>query len=139
MASHDRHHHNTLEITTSVSLVAQYIWPSRPGFTLATHSGMARGEQCEGQCCSNGTSPPWFSVELPNPTTDNVEVRIYGTDTSDKEDIPIKLLELYTHVIVLLILSIHVLCTQLYFSVRPRLLAELLVRRATQLRNNFRL
>ena len=22
------------------------------------------GKQCEGQCCSNGKSPPWFSVEL---------------------------------------------------------------------------
>ena len=29
------------------------------------------GEQCEGECCSNGESPPWFSVELPNPTTDD--------------------------------------------------------------------
>ena len=53
------------------------------------------GEQCEGQCCNNGTSPPWFSVELPNPTTDNIEVRICGTDIPDNEDIPINLLELY--------------------------------------------
>lgn len=53
------------------------------------------GEQCEGQCCNNGTSPLWFSVDLSNPTTDNIEVRICGTDTPNNEDTPIKLLELY--------------------------------------------
>ena len=52
-------------------------------------------QQCEGQCCSNGKSPPWFSVELPNPTTDNIEVRICGTEIITNEDTPIKLLELY--------------------------------------------
>ena len=34
------------------------------------------GEQREGVCCSNGKSPSWFSVELPNLTTDDIEVRI---------------------------------------------------------------
>ena len=52
------------------------------------------GQQCEGQCCSNGKSP-WFSVELPNPTRDNIELRICGTDTPAREDTPIKLFELY--------------------------------------------
>ena len=52
------------------------------------------GEQCEGQCCSNGKSPPWFSVELPNPTTDDIEVRIcIGQGSID--DVKIQLLELY--------------------------------------------
>ena len=62
---------------------------------LYTSDPLWDGQLCEGQCCSNGTSPPWFSVELSNPTTNNIEVRICGTDTPDKEDIPIKLLELY--------------------------------------------
>ena len=53
------------------------------------------GQQCEGQCCSNGKSPPWFSVELPNLTTDDIEVRICGTELISNEDTPIKLLELY--------------------------------------------
>ena len=53
------------------------------------------GRQCEGQCCSNGKSPPWFSVALPNPTTDDIDVRICGTDTVAREDTPIELLELY--------------------------------------------
>ena len=52
------------------------------------------GEQCEGECCSNGKSPPWFSVELPNPTTDDVEVRICNPEGT-YDDTLVQLLELY--------------------------------------------
>ena len=52
------------------------------------------GQQCEGECCSNGKSPPWFSVELPNPTTDDIEVRICAPEWT-RDDTPIQLLELY--------------------------------------------
>ena len=52
------------------------------------------GQQCEGECCSNGKSPPWFSVELPNPTSDDIEVRICVPQGSH-DDIEIQLLELY--------------------------------------------
>ena len=38
------------------------------------------GQQCEGQCCSDGRTPPWFSVTLANTTTDDIEVRICGTE-----------------------------------------------------------
>ena len=53
------------------------------------------GEQCEGECCSNGKSPPWFSVELPNPTSDDIEVRICCGDGTNSDDVPIQLLEIY--------------------------------------------
>ena len=55
------------------------------------------GEQCEseGYCCSNDKSPPWFSVQLPNPTSDDIEVRICGNQDTNDEDNPIALLELY--------------------------------------------
>ena len=53
------------------------------------------GEQCEGECCSNGKSPPWFSVTLPNPTSDDIEVRICGDEGTGNEDTPIQLLEMY--------------------------------------------
>ena len=53
------------------------------------------GEQCEGECCSNGKSPPWFSVTLPNPTSDDIEVRICGDEGTQNEDNPIQLLEIY--------------------------------------------
>ena len=52
------------------------------------------GEQCEneGTCCTT-KSPPWFSVELTNPTTDDIEIRICGSEGTDNEDTPIELLE----------------------------------------------
>ena len=53
------------------------------------------GQQCEGACCSNGKSPPWFSVELPNPTTDDIEVRICIAESTYADDVFIQLLELY--------------------------------------------
>jgi hypothetical protein len=53
------------------------------------------GQQCEGQCCSDGRTPPWFSVTLTNPTTDDIEVRICGTESTTSEDTPISLMELY--------------------------------------------
>ena len=53
------------------------------------------GQQCEGECCSNGKSPPWFSVTLPNPTSDDIEVRICEDEGTSNENIPIQLLEIY--------------------------------------------
>lgn len=53
------------------------------------------GENCEGLCCSNGKSPPWFSVALLNFTTDDIEVRICGDQSVSEEDTPVALMELY--------------------------------------------
>lgn len=53
------------------------------------------GEQCEGQCCGNGKSPPWFSVQLSSPTLDDIEVRICGDESTHNEDTPIGLIEIY--------------------------------------------
>ena len=45
--------------------------------------------------CTGTNTPPWFSVELPDSTSDDIEVRIcHDQDTRD-EDSPIQLLELY--------------------------------------------
>ena len=56
------------------------------------------GQQCdnnEGTCCTGTNTPPWFSVDLPDSTSDDIEVRIcHDQDTTD-EDTPIQLLELY--------------------------------------------
>ena len=51
------------------------------------------GESCEDACCSNGKSPPWFSVELPGPTNDLIEARLCGSDDHDK--VFIKIFEVY--------------------------------------------
>ena len=53
------------------------------------------GENCEGTCCSNSKSPPWFSVELPAPTNDYIEARICGSEAIANEDIYINTLEIY--------------------------------------------
>ena len=53
------------------------------------------GEQCEGTCCSGTNSLPWFSVQLPNHTTDRIEVRICGDESTENEDTPVEQLEIY--------------------------------------------
>ena len=55
------------------------------------------GEQCshEGTCCTGTNTPPWFSVNLDSPTSDDIEVRIMGSQSTNDEDTPIELLEIY--------------------------------------------
>ena len=53
------------------------------------------GQQCEGICCTGTNTPPWFSVQLPAPTTDAIEVRNCGNEGTDNENISIKLLEIF--------------------------------------------
>ena len=53
------------------------------------------GAQCEseGSCCSTA---PWFTVDLVNSTSDDIEVRICSNNDVFEEDSPIVLVELYT-------------------------------------------
>ena len=51
------------------------------------------GVDCEGTCCSDGKFPPWFSVELPAPTSDYIEARICSNELS--EDTFINIFEIY--------------------------------------------
>ena len=44
--------------------------------------------------CCTFNSPPWFNVQLPNATTDYIEVRLCGHGINS-EDSPIQLMELY--------------------------------------------
>ena len=73
-----------------------YCESSTPQAKLTTSDKLWDGEQCvnEGTCCTT-KSPPWFSVELTNPTTDDIEIRICGSEGTDNEDTPIELLEVY--------------------------------------------
>ena len=45
--------------------------------------------------CCTFNSPPWFSVQLSSPTTDDIEVRICGNEGIGNEDAPVELIELY--------------------------------------------
>ena len=65
-----------------------------PPTILYTSDPLFDGLQCEseGSCCSTA---PWFAVNLVNPTSDDIEVRICASVATDFEDTPIQLLELY--------------------------------------------
>ena len=57
------------------------------------------GQQCnnEGTCCTGDgvNTPPWFSVALSNPTSDDIEVRICHNADINNEDTPISFLEIF--------------------------------------------
>ena len=60
---------------------------------LLSNDPLWDGENCEGTSCSNGKSPPWFSVELTGPTNDYTEARICSSN--GEEDAFINIFELY--------------------------------------------
>ena len=53
------------------------------------------GQQCEGACCNGTNFPPWFSIQLPAPTTDAIEVSICCDQDTHDEDVPIELIEIH--------------------------------------------
>ena len=53
------------------------------------------GQNCVASTCCRFNTPPWFNVQLPRPTTDDIEVRICGDQGTGDEDTPIALLEIY--------------------------------------------
>ena len=54
------------------------------------------GESCgpTSTCCSFN-NPPWFSKQLPSPTTDNIEMRLCADQPTTNEDTPVEKIELY--------------------------------------------
>ena len=53
------------------------------------------GQNCNNITCCAFNSPPWFKVQLPSSTMDNIEVRICGDQSTGDEDSPISYLEIY--------------------------------------------
>ena len=49
---------------------------------------------CTTNCCTFN-NPPWFSVSLPAPTSDNIEVRICGDENPGNENTLLSVLQLY--------------------------------------------
>ena len=51
------------------------------------------GQQCVtvGSCCI-GANYPWFSVQIPAPTTDMIEVSICCDQSTNDEDVPVELI-----------------------------------------------
>ena len=57
------------------------------------------GQGCGGTstCCSFN-NPPWFCKNLPQPTTDDIELRLCGGESStEDEDTPLEIVEVYIH------------------------------------------
>ena len=60
------------------------------------------GQGCGAASCCElsyppGVTPPWFCKQLPQATTDDIEVRLCADEGTTNEDIPLELIELYIH------------------------------------------
>ena len=54
------------------------------------------GQGCGGNStCCKFNNPPWFCRQLPQPTTNDIELRICGDEPTDNEDTPIEQVEIY--------------------------------------------
>ena len=63
---------------------------------IYSHDPLWDGSGCGStSSCCRFNSPPWFCKELPQPTTDDIELRLCGNEVTSNEDILIELIELY--------------------------------------------
>ena len=70
--------------------------PTSPQYnTFYAQDPLWDGQDCPHTNCCSFNSPPWFSVQLPTSTTDDVEARICLDESSANEDLTIALLEIY--------------------------------------------
>ena len=65
-------------------------------YTIFPTDPLWDGENCTASSsCCRFNNPPWFTKNLPNPTTDDIELRICTQHSQVYEDIPLELIELY--------------------------------------------
>ena len=65
------------------------------GEDMNTDNPLWDGIGCSTSTCCEFNNPPWFCKTLPQPTTDDIEVRLCSTLNTVEEDTPIELLEIY--------------------------------------------
>ncbi len=54
------------------------------------------GAGCGGSStCCQFNNPPWFCKQLPQPTTDDIELRLCADESRNSEDIAIEIAEIY--------------------------------------------
>ena len=53
------------------------------------------GQGCGTDACCIYNNPPWFCTQLPQATTDDIEIRLCADESLENEDIPIELIEIY--------------------------------------------
>ena len=68
----------------------------RSQFTFYPNDPLWDGQGCGGTstCCSFN-NPPWFCKQLPQPTTDDIELRLCADEHTGNEDNPIEIVEIY--------------------------------------------
>ena len=65
--------------------------------SIIQHDPLWDGQGCGSQstCCGLNT-PPWFCQQLPQPTTDDIELRLCGGGyPSTDEDVPLEVVEIF--------------------------------------------
>ena len=68
---------------------------SQPGVFYA-NSPLWDGEGCgSSSTCCEFNNPPWFCRQLPQSTTDDIELRLCGDESTSNEDTPIEKVEIY--------------------------------------------
>ena len=80
------------------SVLADGSWNTSEVVNLRFYSNsiLWDGQVCEGGgTCCKFNNPPWFTKNLTNSTTDNIELRLCLADSSERADVALELLELY--------------------------------------------
>ena len=70
-------------------------YSSDPPYIYYINAPLWDGEGCvHGSCCEDN-SPPWFCKSLPQPTSDDIELRLCLDEATSNEDTAFELVELY--------------------------------------------
>ena len=64
-------------------------------FILFDEDPLWNGQGCATSSCCSFNSPPWFCKQLPQPTTDDIELRLCSNQGTADEDTPLEIVELY--------------------------------------------
>ena len=63
--------------------------------TINLSNNIWDGENCRPNSCCHQNSPPWFLKQLPQPTTDDIQMRLCRDQERSNEDVAIKDYEIY--------------------------------------------
>ena len=67
-----------------------------PGTSILTDDPLWDGEGCGlTNACCGFNNPPWFCTSLPQPTTDDLELRACHDQDANNEDVIVNMVELY--------------------------------------------
>ena len=66
-----------------------------PPFIYLVNDPLWDGAGCvQGSCCQFN-SPPWFCKDLPQPTSEDIELRLCSDEANSNEDAPFEVVEIY--------------------------------------------